>query len=77
MVKMMKLPSPGQRYRNVESKLRDAEWVLARIFTGADGIEYASLQASTDPTRRKTLALAIVMDTRRFTPLGTPATSLT
>jgi hypothetical protein len=71
---MTKLPAPGQRYRNVESRLHDAEWVLTKIFTGADGIEYASLQASSDPTRRKTLALTIIMDPRRFAPLeGPPA----
>lgn len=72
----MKMPAPGQRYRNVETRLRDAEWILARVFTGADGIEYASLQSSQDPTRRKTLALTIVMDTRRFVPLETPAASV-
>jgi len=65
----MKLPSPGQRYRNAQSRLRDAEWILAKIFKGADGIEYASLQLSTDPTRRKTLALSIVTDQRQFIPL--------
>jgi len=69
----MKLPLPGQRFRNVASRLRDAEWVLAKIFTGADGIEYASLQSSTDPTRRKTLALSIVTDPRCFTPIESQA----
>ena len=67
-----KLPLLGQRYRNVESKLRDAEWVVAKIFTGTDGIEYASLQASADHTRRKTLALATVMDPRQFLRLDVP-----
>jgi hypothetical protein len=67
------LPSPGQRYRHVEAKLRDAEWILAKIFTGVDGVEYASLRASGDPTRLKTLALAIVMDRRWFLRLDNPA----
>jgi hypothetical protein len=70
---MIELPLLGQRYRNVEAKLRDAEWILARIFTGVDGIEYAALEASADRTRRKTLALATVMDPRRFLPLESPA----
>lgn len=67
------LPLPGQRYRHVEAKLRDAEWILAKIFTGVDGVEYASLQASADPTRCKTLALAVVMDRRWYLCLDNPA----
>ena len=69
---MIDLPLLGQRYRNVEAKRRDAEWVLARILTGVDGIEYAALEASADRTRRKTLALATAMDSRRFLRLATP-----
>lgn len=68
-----KIPTPGQTYRNVEAKLRDADWILSKIFTGADGIEYAALQSSSDGTRRKTLALAIVADPRRFALIETPA----
>jgi len=71
----MKLPVQGQRYRNVEMRFREADWVLAKVFTGADGIEYASLEALGNRTQRKTLALAIVMDLRRFVPLETPATT--
>jgi hypothetical protein len=68
-----KIPTPGQRYRNVEAKLRDADWIVSKVFTGADGIEYAALQSSSDTTRRKTLALAIVGDPRRFHLIDTPA----
>ena len=67
-----KLPLLGQRFRNVGAKLRDAEWVVAKVFTGSDGIEYASLEASADHTRRKTLAVTTVMDTRQFLRLDTP-----
>jgi len=69
-----KLPLPGQRYRHVEAKLRGAEWVLSKIFTGTDGIEYAALEAAGDRTQRKTLALSTVMDQRRFQPIEAPAT---
>jgi len=41
-------------------------WVLAEIFISTDGIEYARLISAYDTTERKTLALSVIADTRRF-----------
>jgi len=68
-------PFPGQRYRDRRASSFHADWVIAKIFKGSDGIEYALLEAGSDRTRRKTLALSIVTDARRFLPVAEPARS--
>jgi hypothetical protein len=70
---MNALPELGQRYRDVEARLRMSDWVIARLFTGTDGVEYAWIESTADRTRRKTLALTILMDPRHFLPLDAPA----
>jgi len=68
----LKQPFLGQRFRNLSAQFHNAEWVLTKIFTGVDGREYASLNSAEDHTNHKTLALAIVTDTRRFLLLDAP-----
>jgi hypothetical protein len=63
---MNSIPELGQRYRDVEARLRTPDWIVARVFTGTDGVEYAWIESTTDRTRRKTLALTILMDPRHF-----------
>ena len=70
---MNAVPELGQRYRDVEARLRTPDWIVARVFTGTDGVEYAWIESATDRTRRKTLALTILMDPRHFVPLDEPA----
>jgi hypothetical protein len=70
---MNTIPELGQRFRDVEARLRMSDWVIARLFTGTDGVEYAWIESTNDRTRRKTLALAILMDPRHFLPLDAPA----
>ena len=62
-------PELGQRYRDVEARLRTPDWIIARLFTGTDGVEYAWIESTADRTRRKTLALTILMDPRHFQAL--------
>ena len=66
-------PELGQRFRDVEARLRTPDWIIARLFTGTDGVEYAWIESTTDRTRRKTLALTILMDPRHFLPLDVSA----
>jgi hypothetical protein len=60
----------GQRYREVQSRAfgrPGQEWVVEALFTGTDGIEYASLVRASEPPERKTLSLAALDDRRQFT----------
>lgn len=61
-----KQPQIGDRYRNVDSAFRKAEWILSRLFTSRDGIEHAHLTSVSDATESKTLALSVVADPSRF-----------
>lgn len=70
---MTAMPELGQRYRDVEARLRTPDWIIARLFTGTDGVDYAWIESTADRTRRKTLALTILMDPRHFQPLDEPA----
>jgi hypothetical protein len=67
-----KEPQVGQQYRSVGSAFRNAAWVLTEIFTSHDGIDHARLTSTHDSTERRTLALSVVADTRRFTLAETP-----
>jgi hypothetical protein len=60
-------PQVGQHYRSVGSAFRNAAWILTEIFTSRDGIHHARLTSTHDSTERRTLALSVVADTRRFT----------
>ncbi len=62
-----KKPQVGDQYRSVGSAFRNAAWVLTEIFTSADGIDHARLTSTHDTTERRTLALSVIADTRRFT----------
>jgi hypothetical protein len=67
-----KEPQVGDQYRSVGSAFRHAAWVVTEIFTSRDGIDHARLTSTHDVTERRTLALSVVADTRRFTLAGTP-----
>jgi len=67
-----KEPQIGDQYRSVGSAFRNAAWVLTEIFTSRDGIDHARLTSTHDATERRTLALSVVTDTRRFTLAETP-----
>jgi hypothetical protein len=69
-----KQPVVGQRYRNVRSTLRNAEWILSQIFTGTDGVEYGALVSASDRTAQKTLSLVTIGDPSQFALVDTPAT---
>jgi hypothetical protein len=62
----------GQRYRNIQGALWNADWIVDRIFKGTDGIECAGLKSASDPSRRKTLALSVVADTTQFVLVEAP-----
>ncbi len=66
-------PLVGQRFRDVQARFQSAAWVLSAIFTGSDGIEYATLTSISDATTCKTLSLAVMADTRRFLRVADPA----
>ena len=60
----------GQRCREVQLGMfgRSApEWIVDALFAGADGVEYSRLVRASDPSQRKTLALAVLYDRHRFT----------
>jgi hypothetical protein len=60
-------PQVGDQYRCVGSAFRNAAWILTEIFKSRDGIDHARLTSTHDATERRTLALSVVADTRRFT----------
>jgi len=60
-------PQIGHRFKNVGTPFRTAVWVLTEIFVGPDGIDHARLTSAYDATERKTIALSVVADSRRFT----------
>lgn len=61
-----KEPQVGDHYRSVGSVSRDAVWVISEIFSNQDGIDHARLTSAHDATQRKTLAVSVMADTRRF-----------
>jgi len=59
----------GQRYRDVRSgglSGSAAQWIVEEVFRGTDGVQYARLACASDLTLRKTLAVAVLRDGRRF-----------
>jgi hypothetical protein len=67
-----KQPHVGQQYRNVGTAFQNSVWILTAIFAGPDGIEHAHLTSAYDATRRKTIALSVVTDTRQFIAVEAP-----
>lgn len=67
-----KQPQVGNQYRDMGTNFRSAVWILNEIFTSRDGIDHARLTSASDPTARKTLAVSVVVDTRRFVLAGMP-----
>lgn len=65
----VKQPQIGQQYRQVGTAFQNSVWVLSAIVVGPDGIEHAHLTSAYDTTRRKTISLAVLTDTRQFTPV--------
>ena len=62
----------GQRCREVQLGMfgRPApEWIVDALFAGAGGVEYSRLIRASDPSQRKTLALVVLYDKHRFTPV--------
>jgi hypothetical protein len=59
----------GQHYRDVQQRTfgrPGLEWVIQDLITGTDGIAYARLACASDPTARKTLSSAILVDRHRY-----------
>jgi hypothetical protein len=59
----------GQRYRDARSSVLSGsgtEWIVEEVFRGTDGVQYARLACASDLTLRKTLAVAVLSDGRRF-----------
>lgn len=59
----------GQRFRDIRRGLfgpSGLEWEVQELVTGVDGIAYAHLVCTLDPSQRKTLSLAVLGDRRRF-----------
>jgi hypothetical protein len=60
----------GQRFRDIRHGVFGAsglQWIVNELVKGVDGITYAHLTCTRDPTQRKTLSLAVLGDRRRFT----------
>lgn len=68
----LKQPQLGQQYRHVATIFQNSVWILTAIFAGADGIEHAHLTSAHDATRRKTIALSVIGDTRHFVTVEMP-----
>ncbi|MDB5410497.1 MAG: hypothetical protein JWL84_5409 [Rhodospirillales bacterium] len=59
----------GQRYRAVGTSFLGSPtgvWVVGDIFTSTDSLRYARLVNVPDPTLKKTLAIEVLGDRRRF-----------
>ena len=59
----------GQRFRDVRRGSFGAsglEWTIEALITGVDGIAYARLISSHDPTQRKTLSVDVLGDKRWY-----------
>jgi hypothetical protein len=68
-----KQPQIGDRFRNVGTGFPKAVWILSELFTSRDGIEHALLTSASNSTERKTLALSVVADPKRFVLAESPS----
>ena len=60
---------PGQVYRSIEVGLfggRGPEWRVVSVARCNDGLSYAALTMSRDPSERKMLAVGALMDRRMY-----------
>lgn len=60
---------PGQVYRSIESGLfgaRGPEWQVVSVAQRNDGLTYAMLAMSRDPSEHKTLAVGALLDRRMY-----------
>lgn len=60
---------PGQVYRSIESGLfgvRVPDWQVVSVARRNDGLTYATLAMSRDPSERKTLAVGALLDRRMY-----------
>jgi hypothetical protein len=69
---MKSLISVGQVYRptGISSTSRSASWVIATVYTGVDGRQYAKLVNAVDGTDFKTVGVDALADGRLFTPVA-------
>ncbi|HKT20404.1 MAG TPA: hypothetical protein VJR47_20280 [Stellaceae bacterium] len=61
----------GQRFRDARPTLfgRIApEWTVRDVFVGSDGLSYARVALDSDPSRSKTLSVAVLTDRHHFVP---------
>jgi hypothetical protein len=60
---------PGQLYRSVETGLfgrSGREWQVMSLAPRNDGMTYAMLAMTEDPSKRKTLAMNVLLDRRLY-----------
>ncbi len=60
---------PGQVYRSIEVGLfgaRVPDWQVVSVARRNDGLTYATLVMSRDPSERKTLAVGALLDRRMY-----------
>jgi len=61
--------APGERYRDIQPALfgrPGSEWIVAKVFTGADGIEHARVVSASDPSETRVLSVTVLGDRSRF-----------
>ena len=62
----------GQRFREARATIFGEpapEWIVEHLRIGSDGLEYATLVSAADPSLRKTLSTAVLVDRQRFVPV--------
>jgi len=60
---------PGQVYRSIEARLFGAQvpdWQVVSVARRNDGLTYATLTMSRDPSERKMLAVGALLDRRMY-----------
>ncbi len=60
---------PGQVYRSIEAGLfgvQVPDWQVVSVARRNDGLTYATLAMSRDPSERKTLAVGALLDHRMY-----------
>jgi hypothetical protein len=69
---MKSLINVGQAYRpaGVSATSRSASWIIASVYTGVDGRQYAKLVNAADGTDLKTIGVDALADSRLFTPVA-------
>jgi hypothetical protein len=69
---MKSLITVGQVFRpsGISATSRSASWVIASVYGGVDGRQYAKLVNMGDGSDVKTIAVDALADTRLFTPVA-------